>query len=230
MVMVRFGTPFAEINGKVGNIRYRRDQCQFHIEELPHKFREPTLWQGVDRAAFLRAVRKWKQFLQPEYSLEYTQWEIWSNHHPQKNKKGETYYLSVYGAFMSVNIDRFLSGLPLSFSPYGDFGPQLSLPGIWYYQVNPILARATLTFTRAMLTTSSYTPDVKDFVLSSSLHGSFNPQNVYWKTPWILHLEWYNVGFLKNWYSFRYRRGKSPLSTLYPKFYHSFKLSNWYTE
>lgn len=138
MIKTSIGTP--DIQGKVGGIVYRRDQCRYHIQSLPHDrvgYREWTPQQKC----FKRANKYYNSILDAFQLIHYeavlgglfveggwifvgrdyrhfvSAWGVYAKHHPVKTKKGNIIYHSIRMVFMSVNIRMCLWDLPLQANP-----------------------------------------------------------------------------------------------------------------
>lgn len=113
MVMVSLANGIEAINGQEGGNIWRYDVCGHHIQAAPrHIKRFKPL---IQRKAFTEAKNAWKKH---RWTLtEINSWHAWSMMHPSKNKKGETVYYTLYGAFLSVNIKRILAGKEIIFLP-----------------------------------------------------------------------------------------------------------------
>lgn len=115
MVMIRMLSNASDINGKFGGVRYRRDNCGLHMEKIPDK-RPPEWWKPMPQnKAFGKCTTAYSnhKWLPIELDL----WWMWCAAHPRKNKKGDTYYLHPFLAFMTVNIKRLRDGKEIIFVP-----------------------------------------------------------------------------------------------------------------
>ena len=111
MAMVKSTIEYVEREGKQGGNVYRSDQCGQHIQATPRLVeKEPTKKQRIRRNGFSYLLKRYIHFLTPE---QRGSWVIYSLHHPKKTKKGKIYSLPPQLMYLSYNINRYVSGLPV---------------------------------------------------------------------------------------------------------------------
>jgi len=115
MVMLKLASPITDINGKLGGVYFRSDQCGPHIQALPRKVERDHGNETSSQKRFRRALSAWIRHKWTQADLD--QWWLWSADHPVKNKKGEIRYLTPFLAFLSVNIKRLHAGAPIGYLP-----------------------------------------------------------------------------------------------------------------
>lgn len=102
MVMIKLDGFIEDINGKVGGVKYRRDNCGYHMEEIKQFYKSPTNKQRAQRSRFRAATAFWKSIVLT--ASERSLWWGWCLMHPRVNEKGESFFLHPQLAFLSVNV------------------------------------------------------------------------------------------------------------------------------
>lgn len=224
MVMIRYGAGIEEINGKVGGERYRHDWCGNHIEQQVWERKPPTERQKITQNAFSVASFYWDKIglLENRYYLDL--WRAYATEHPVQNKKGETIFLNAYNMFMSVNINRILSGGEATLSPLPELPPDLRIPGITPIQINPFLLRIILIFPQPMKQDWDHTPRIQDFDIYNGLHTYGTIDSIAWENAYTLHIDFWSIIWPTQKLKLFYFRSIRPLSTTEERWYHSFKV------
>lgn len=80
-----------------------RDKSGTHICSPPRRIRRRTAAQSLWRNAHRTAATWWKTLPTPTQRVA---WQIFASQHPKKGKRGLTYTMTAYQAFMNRNIYR----------------------------------------------------------------------------------------------------------------------------
>jgi len=224
MVMIRYDSSIAEINGKAGNDVYRHDWCGNHIQHQVYDDKPASKWQKIDHAAFLKCLQTWKLLALAINRYLVQHWRAYAREHPVSNKKGELIILSPFNMFMSVNMERVLSGFEPQLTPYPELEQPPGLPDVFTYISGVGIHRIVLVFPQPMETGARYTPAPDDFVIWLAKHRTTSYLSVYWNNQYQLYIEWIEVYPIATWFSLKYRQGSEQISTQAGRWYRSFEV------
>jgi hypothetical protein len=223
MVMLRLDHTFvSDINGRFGGGHFKYDKCGAHFQQNPRRGQKISLWQKIDRDAYDKSMNLWRHMDSDDARLQIRNWARWAKAHPIKNKKGELKIMSAYNAFMSVNMDRILSGKEPLMSPYPEEPPKLCPPTMYVVISSPGTKRIILVFPQEMVTDPDYTPDISDFIINEPKWRVYGTGTVHWLNRYTLYIDLFDVLSVKDWTTCWYRQGGNKLSTRDREWYHSF--------
>ena len=118
MALVTTDNSIIEIEGREGGNIWRHDDSGQHVYAwTPGVTRQPSELQLKRRLAFTECVNFWHKHVTAELR---EQWQLYADHHPTTNSKGEPITLTAYQMFLHINIYRAYNDVELLASPPDD--------------------------------------------------------------------------------------------------------------
>ncbi len=116
MVMIKASRSANQISGRLGGNIFSINGGTQLMRSPARKIKsEPSASQKLRRKAWTTLQQRyWKRILTTQFKSE---WTVYANNHPIKNRIGDSIRLTGFSMFMRINLPRQLDSLPILLQP-----------------------------------------------------------------------------------------------------------------